>query len=72
MSSEYNELVAAEVRAEMARRRITQEALAAHLHTTQRGISRRLTGEVAFNLDELSRIAEFLDVPVTRLVAVAA
>lgn len=61
--------VADNVRAAMARRRVTQNALAADLDMTQQALSRRLTGAVAFNVDELHAAAAALDVPVTSLLA---
>lgn len=48
----------------MARRRVTQDQVAALLGMSQPQISKRLLGEIPFDLGELRRIAEFLDVPV--------
>ena len=59
---------AANVRAEMASAAVSQVVLAAHLGTSQQAISRRLSGLVAFDVDELHRIAEFLGVPVSALI----
>lgn len=72
MTSGFTATVAAEVRAEMARQRITQESLADSLGVAQQTISRRLTGEVAFDLAELERIAGILGVPLSRFLASAA
>lgn len=55
--------MAAEVRAEMARQRVSQTALAEKLEVSQPYISRRLTGDVSFDVDELAAVAEALDVP---------
>lgn len=59
--------VAGAVRAELARRRIPQSALADRLGQSQQAVSRRLRGVVAFDVAELAAIAEFLNVPVTAL-----
>lgn len=63
--------VAATVRAEMARRQITQGALAAHLHLSQPAVSRRLSGEKAFDVHELSAISSLLSVPLRDLIPAA-
>lgn len=60
--------VADNIRAEMARQSCTQERLATSLGTTQQFISRRLSGRVAFTVDDLARIADSLNVPMARLV----
>ncbi len=56
--------IARAVRAEMARRGITQETLADRLGLTQRAMSRRLTADTSFRAEELAAIAEVLGVPV--------
>lgn len=66
------ERVAANVRAELARKGITQTDLAAELSKSQPWISRRLSGRVPFNVAELAAIASVLDIAVTELLAVAA
>lgn len=58
------EQVAAAVRAEMARQRVTQTALAKQLHLSQAAVSRRLKGQVAFDADELVMVAQTVCVPV--------
>lgn len=60
MSNLPTERVAAEVRAAMARHRITQEHMARLLGLSQTALSRRLTGAVAFDVNELARVAEHL------------
>jgi transcriptional regulator with XRE-family HTH domain len=60
-------LVASEVRAELGRQRISGSALAKSLGMSQAGISRRLRGEVPFDVDELSAIAALLNVPLSAL-----
>lgn len=59
--------VAANVRAEMARRRVSQESLAAALGMSQASVSRRLTNITPFTADELSKVAAHLDLPVAVL-----
>jgi cyanate lyase len=60
--------VAAEVRAELARKRMTQGALADALGRSDAYVTRRLTGETAFDLTEVEKIAEILRVPVQQLI----
>ncbi len=59
--------VAAEIRAEMARQRITQVELANRLTRAQPWVSRRVSGHVPLALDELEQIAAVLDVPLAQL-----
>jgi transcriptional regulator with XRE-family HTH domain len=60
-----SQLVAGEVRATLARRQISGKQLAAHLGVSQFAVSRRLRGETAFSIDELSATADYLGVPVS-------
>lgn len=69
MEITHSERVAGAVRAEMARRRVTQGQLAAHLGLSQVAVSRRVLGQTPFDVDELFAAAEFLNVPVTVLLA---
>jgi transcriptional regulator with XRE-family HTH domain len=62
-------LTGANVRAELARKGISQMTLAGHIGMTQASVSKRLRGEVAFNVDELSAVARVLDVPIASLLA---
>ena len=64
--------VAANVRAEMARQRKRQADLGEVLGLTQGAVSKRMSGAVALDVDELARIAEFLGVPVDALITDAA
>lgn len=66
------ELVAAEIRAEMARQRMTQATLAERLGIDRSTISRKLAGEHPFDLLDLERIADVLGVPLSRFLGVAA
>ena len=63
--------VTEEVRAEMARRRLTQQDLADALRWTPGYLSRRLTGEVAWSLDDIEEVAAALQVPPLALLAPA-
>lgn len=64
--------IALEVRAEMARQGMTQEALGALIGWDQRRVSRRLTGEVPLDVTELTAIADALGIGVTQLLAAPA
>lgn len=68
MTSTHAERVAAEVRAEMGRHRVTQAQLGQVLGLHQMSVSRRLAGEVPFDVDELYKVAVFLGCPVSRLI----
>lgn len=57
----------ANVKAEMARRGVSQVALAEHLAIGQSGLSKRLRGVIAFDINELTTIAAVLDVSIERL-----
>jgi transcriptional regulator with XRE-family HTH domain len=60
------EIAAREVRAEMGRQKISGAALAQTLGVSDMYVSRRLNGEVPFDLAELERVAAALSVPVTQ------
>src|SRR5262245_60778718 len=62
-----NDLIAEEIRALLARRRLSASDLARMTGFTQRAISRRLTGEKVIDADDLDRIAAVLEVDVTDL-----
>lgn len=64
--------VAANVRAEMARQRKRQADLGEVLGLTQGAVSKRMSGTVALDVDEIGKIADFLGVPVSSLLDVAA
>ncbi len=57
------ERVAFEVRAVMARHGLSGVRLAEQLHWKQKYLSRRLTGEVAFDVNDLEALAEIFGVP---------
>jgi len=69
MALSYNESVTAEIRAEMARRRITGRQLAASLGWSAQHLSRRMTGAVAWSTDEIEQAALMLGVPLAELVS---
>jgi transcriptional regulator with XRE-family HTH domain len=60
-----HEAVAAEVRAELARHRLSGVRAAKALGWTQNYISRRLSGAVPFDVADLAALADLLEVPVT-------
>lgn len=59
--------VAAEIRAVMARKRVTQTALAALIDMPPYTLARRLANEVPITVNELAAIAAALGVPVIDL-----
>lgn len=63
--------MAEEIRALMARRRISGVGLAARINRSQSYVSRRLTGEVPFDVDDLEAIAVALGVTAAKLVSSA-
>jgi hypothetical protein len=63
---ESHELVAAEVRAELARQQLSGVRAARELGWTQNYISVRLRGTVPFDVNDLIKIANLLEVPVER------
>ena len=62
------EAVAEILRVEMARRRMTQRALADATGLSQSYIGRRMTGEMPFTTDDLGKIAGVLDMQVSALI----
>lgn len=67
MTTGLSDTVAANVRAEMARRKISQRALADKIGISHASIYRRLRGELAFDVDELGAIADALGIDVRAL-----
>lgn len=63
--------VAAEVRAEMARRQLTAKQLAKETGLDLGFLYRRLSGDVAFRAAELLQIAHHLGIPPTQFLDVA-
>jgi transcriptional regulator with XRE-family HTH domain len=62
--------VAANVRAELARHRITQAAAAERTGITQSSLSRRLTCEQPFDIAELAELADLMGINLVDLVDV--
>ncbi|AYF29265.1 hypothetical protein CSH63_17695 [Micromonospora tulbaghiae] len=65
------ERAAEEIRVLLARKRMSATELARRAGMKQSTLARRMTGEVAFNLDELELIADALNVPVLSLLPAA-
>jgi transcriptional regulator with XRE-family HTH domain len=65
--STLREAVAEEVRATLARRRMSASALARTLGKSQTYVWRRLSGETALDTDDLEAIAGVLRIPVVEL-----
>ena len=59
--------IAGEVRAEMARGRVTGTTLAQTVGMSNATLSRRLSGAIPFNIDELAAVARALGLTVTEL-----
>jgi len=59
--------IGANIRAELARKGVSQAALARHLGLAPSGVANRTSGRTTINVNELAAIADFLDVPVSRL-----
>lgn len=60
-------IVGRNVLAELARRREPQASLAAYVGISPSQMSKRLNGVIPIDVNELTRIAEFLDMPLTAL-----
>ncbi len=58
--------VSTEIRADMARSRVTQADLAKRLGVSQPAVSRRLNGELPWDLDQLESICALFDAPLGR------
>lgn len=63
-------VVGANVRAEMARKRITQTVMARKIGMSQASLSARLRAVTPFDVDELAATAAVLGVPVAALLAI--
>lgn len=61
--------VATEVRAEVARQRLTHRELGERLKLAQPSVTKRLNGVIPFDLVDLERFAEALGVPVDQFLA---
>lgn len=67
MSESPSNTVGANVRAEMARRKVSQREIGVLLNLKQASVSKRIQGETPWRLVELSAIADFLEVPLAAL-----
>ena len=67
-SAERGPDVPARVRELAKERGVTQRTIADALGLSQSAASRRLVGDVPFDVDELAAVAKVLGVPLTRLV----
>ncbi|WP_315913609.1 helix-turn-helix transcriptional regulator [Arthrobacter sp. lap29] len=68
MSTSFTQRVAEAVRAEAARRRVPQRSIAAALGTSQQSVSRRMSGETPFDVDEIHNLAESFGVSFASLI----
>ena len=59
--------VAANVRAELARRRITQTDVAQRLGVSRQNVAQRLNGSVDFRVGELISVADMLGITIAEL-----
>lgn len=67
MQTTSREQIAENVRAALARRRLEQTAVAAHLGMSRGALGDRVRGVTHFRVDELQAIAALVDVPLTEL-----
>lgn len=67
MEQTTTQLTAGAVRAELARRRISGRELGRAIGWSLGTTSRRLNGQSPITVDELARIAQFIDVPLAAL-----
>ena len=65
----FDEAVAAEVRAEMARQSLTTTALAERLQVRRATLSHRVNGRAPFRASELHGVAAVLGIPAAEIVA---
>ena len=72
MTQTFTEIVAANVRVELARRRLGQVQVAYALGLSQAAVSRRLKGSVPLDVNELSVIADLLGLTPADLLPAAA
>jgi transcriptional regulator with XRE-family HTH domain len=65
MASDIAVTVGRAIRAELARRDLSQSSLAANLGHTQPWVSRRITGDRDWTVTELQRVADYIGVPLS-------
>lgn len=64
--------IAATVRAELARRGLPQKSLVEPLGISTAAVSDKLRGNTPFTVEQLTRVAAFLELDITALLAVPA
>lgn len=64
--------IGANIRAEMARRGVSQTAMASQMGIGQSALSKRLAGTVPLDVNELAAVARFLNVDLSVLIVGAA
>jgi len=67
MNDTLNSRTAANIRAELARRRITQEEFAERIGMGRTSVTAMLAGQTAITLPKLERIADVLEVEPSKL-----
>lgn len=72
MASTLSEKISSELRAELARQRLSQAEVALAMGRSQAYLSRRLSGDIPFDVDDLAQLAEILGVPVAALLGALA
>ena len=65
--SSIEDQIAEEVRALLARRRVTGRQISDRLGWSPAYLSRRLNGQTAFRISDLEELTSMLNIPVTRL-----
>ncbi|MGO0603283.1 helix-turn-helix domain-containing protein [Brevibacterium linens] len=63
----YTRQVRANVLAEMGRRELKQGDVAQILNTSQRSVSKRMTGDTDWRIGDLLRLAQAWDIPIATL-----
>ena len=66
-TSTATDRVAANIRAEMARQRLSQSTVAGAVGMSPAAMSQRLTGKTPIDVNELVRLAAVLDIPAESL-----
>lgn len=69
MNGTKTQQAAANVRAELARRRMSAQTLATGVDMNRQTLGRRLSGYSPFTIDELDWIADFFGVSIVALIA---
>lgn len=68
MQTQPTQRVTAEIRSQLARRRVSQATAAARLGISQAAMSRRLVGRVAFDVEELAALADLFEIDLSDLI----